>query len=57
LIGLVIGLPFPLFDIIIGREWYIAGAAFIMEPVFGVFIEFVTTKVFRARTATPVAAS
>jgi len=52
LIGFIIGLPFPLFDIIIGQKWYIVGAAFIMGPVFGVFIEFVTTKVFKAPVAT-----
>ena len=51
LIGFIIGLPFPLFDIIIGQKWYIVGAAFIMGPVFGVFIEFFTTKVFRAPMA------
>ncbi len=52
LIGLIIGLPFPMFDIIIGQKWYIVGAAFIMGPVFGVFIEFCTTKIFRAPMTT-----
>ena len=53
LIGLIIGLPFPLFDMIIGQKWYVVGGAFIMGPVFGLFIEFVTSKVFNA----PVMAS
>jgi hypothetical protein len=48
LIGLIIGLPFALFDIIIGQEWYVASAAFIMGPVFGLCIEYFTTKVFKA---------
>jgi hypothetical protein len=48
LIGLIIGLPFPLFDIIIGQKWYVVGGAFIMGPIFGLFIEFVTSKIFNA---------
>jgi hypothetical protein len=56
LIGFIIGLPFPLFDIIIGQKWYVVGAEFIMGPVFGVLIEFFTTKIFRAPVTTSVSA-
>ncbi len=56
LIGLIIGLPFPLFDIIIGQKWYVVGGAFIMGPVFGVFIEFFTTKIFKAPVTTSLLA-
>lgn len=48
LIGLIVGFPFPVYDLIIGQKTVIALAAFIMGPVFGVMIEFVTTVFFKA---------
>ncbi len=48
LLGLIIGFPFPVYDLIIGQGIKIASAAFIMGPLFGVMIEFFTTIVFKS---------
>lgn len=48
LIGFMVGLPFPIYDLIIGMGPVIASAAFTMSLVFGVAIECVTTIVFKA---------
>ncbi len=48
LLGLIIGFPFPVYDLVVGQGMIIASAAFIMGPVFGVLIEFFTTIVFKS---------
>ena len=48
LMGLVIGLPFPIYDLIIGQSPLVIFMAFIMGPLFGLMIEFLTTSVFKA---------
>ena len=48
LIGLIVGFPFPVYDLITGQGPEISSAAFIMSPMFGVMIEFFTTVVFKA---------
>ncbi len=48
LIGLIVGFPFPVYDLIIGQGPVVSLAAFIMGPVFGVMIEYVTSIVFKA---------
>ena len=52
LLGLIIGFPFPVYDLIIGQGMKIASAAFIMGPIFGVMIEFFTTVIFKSGMAT-----
>ena len=52
LIGFIIGLPFPIYDLIIGQGPIIALAAFLMNSVFGVTIEFFTTIIFKAKLVT-----
>jgi hypothetical protein len=47
-IGLIIGFPFPVYDLITGQGILISFAAFVMSIVFGISIEFVTTFVFKA---------
>ncbi len=47
-IGLIIGFPFPVYDLITGQGLLISFAAFVMSIVFGISIEFVTTFVFNA---------
>jgi len=47
-LGLIIGFPFPVYDLITGQGLLISFAAFVMSIVFGISIEFVTTFVFKA---------
>jgi hypothetical protein len=48
LIGTIVGLPFLVFDWIAGVEPMVLVAVLVLNAVFGVMIEFFTTKVFNA---------
>jgi len=48
LIGFIIGFPFPIYDLIIGQGIKVALAAFSMSLIFGITIEYTTTKIFKA---------
>lgn len=47
LIGLIVGLPFLLFDYITGKEILVVIGVAILNPIYGLLIEFFTTKVFK----------
>ena len=47
IIAEIIGLPFVLFDIIIGESLFIIGGVLIMSLLFGLMIEFFTSIVFK----------
>jgi hypothetical protein len=48
LIGTVVGLIFAYGDLMMGFPWYIILSVLLVNPVFGIVIEFVTTIVFNA---------
>ena len=47
LIGLIVGLPFLLYDYITGKDILIIIGVAILNPVYGLLIEFFTSKVFK----------
>ena len=47
LIGFVVGLPFLLYDYITGKEMLIVINLIFVNPLYGLAIEFFTTKVFK----------
>ena len=47
LIGFVVGLPFLLYDYITGKEMMIVISVAILNPIYGLMIEFFTSKVFK----------
>jgi len=50
LIGFVVGLPFLLYDYITGKEIMIVISVAILNPLYGLAIEFFTSKVFKLKT-------
>lgn len=48
LLGFIIGLPFFLFDVIMGVELLVILGLPLVNCLFGLMIEFFTTKVFKA---------
>lgn len=48
ILGLIIGLPFFLFDIIMGVELYVIIGLPFLNALFGLMIEFFTSVVFKA---------
>ena len=47
LIGLIVGLPFLLYDYITGKEILIVIGVAFLNPIYGLLIEFFTSKVFK----------